>query len=166
MIANFTNDMHIIIIATIRLVIALRVKSQSRKYKQHLSCTMPNACLRRMETGSAEATLPVSGLSPFIMGLNSSEDRIGSPRRKIFQLGSKFFPCRVNPKVSKQKVIKVVPLYKMRQNHGCAVIPYKFYVLGQIGLSKQCRPRSDCFRRSSLIRVYAVCHSSSIFWMH
>ena len=24
-------------------------------------------------------------------------------------------------------------------------IPYKFYVLGQIGLSKQCRPRSDCF---------------------
>ena len=25
------------------------------------------------------------------------------------------------------------------------LIPYKFYVLGQIGLSKQCRPRSDCF---------------------
>ena len=25
------------------------------------------------------------------------------------------------------------------------VLPYKFYVLGQIGLSKQCRPRSDCF---------------------
>ena len=25
------------------------------------------------------------------------------------------------------------------------IIPYKFYVLGQIGLSKQCRPRSDCF---------------------
>ena len=24
-------------------------------------------------------------------------------------------------------------------------IPYKFYVLGQIGHSKQCRPRSDCF---------------------
>ena len=24
-------------------------------------------------------------------------------------------------------------------------IPYKFYVLGQIDLSKQCRPRSDCF---------------------
>ena len=45
-------------------------------------------------------------------------------------------------------------------------IPYKFYVLGQIGLSKQCRPRSDCFWRSSLIRVYAVCHSISIFWMH
>ena len=45
-------------------------------------------------------------------------------------------------------------------------LPYKFYVLGQIGLSKQCRPRSDCFWRSSLIRVYAVCHSISIFWMH
>ena len=39
-------------------------------------------------------------------------------------------------------------------------VPYKFYVLGQIGLSKQCRPRS----RSSLIKVYAVCHSISIFW--
>ena len=25
------------------------------------------------------------------------------------------------------------------------VLPYKFYVLGQVGLSKQCRPRSDCF---------------------
>ena len=25
------------------------------------------------------------------------------------------------------------------------ILPYKFYVLGQIGLSKQCRPRSDCF---------------------
>ena len=24
-------------------------------------------------------------------------------------------------------------------------LPYKFYVLGQIGLSKQCIPRSDCF---------------------
>ena len=46
------------------------------------------------------------------------------------------------------------------------IVPYKFYVLGQIGLSKQCRPRSDCFWRSSLIRVYAVCHSISILWMH
>ena len=25
------------------------------------------------------------------------------------------------------------------------LVPYKFYVLGQISLSKQCRPRSDCF---------------------
>ena len=24
-------------------------------------------------------------------------------------------------------------------------VPYKFYVLEQVGLSKQCRPRSDCF---------------------
>ena len=24
-------------------------------------------------------------------------------------------------------------------------LPYKFYVLGQTGLIKQCRPRSDCF---------------------
>ena len=47
-----------------------------------------------------------------------------------------------------------------------AELPYKFYVMGQIVLSKQCRPRSDCWRRSSLIRVYAVCHSISIFWMH
>ena len=43
-------------------------------------------------------------------------------------------------------------------------VPYKFYVLGQIGLSKQCRARSDCWR-SSLIRVYTVCHFISIFWM-
>ena len=50
--------------------------------------------------------------------------------------------------------------------HNSCLLPYKFYVLGQVGLSKQCRPRSDCFWRSSLIRVYAVCHSISIFWMH
>ena len=31
------------------------------------------------------------------------------------------------------------------QCHRFQVLPYKFYVLGQIGLSKQCRPRSDCF---------------------
>ena len=29
------------------------------------------------------------------------------------------------------------------------MLPYKFYVLGQIGLSKQCRPRSDCFFKVS-----------------
>ena len=33
---------------------------------------------------------------------------------------------------------------------------------GQTGLGNQCRPRSDC----SLIRVYTVCHSISIFWTH
>ena len=31
---------------------------------------------------------------------------------------------------------------------------------------KQCRPRSDCSYRSSLIRVYTVCNSLCIFWMH
>ena len=61
-------------------------------------------------------------------------------------------------------------------------IPYKFYVLGQIGLSKQCRPRSDfqnaskrcwwngkqhrswsdCFFRSSLILVCTVCWDLSV----
>ena len=35
-------------------------------------------------------------------------------------------------------------------------------VFGQTGLGKQCRPRSDC----SLIRVYTVCSSLCIFWMH
>ena len=35
------------------------------------------------------------------------------------------------------------------------VIPYKFYVLGQIGLSKQCRPRSDCFFRSGFM-LFAI----------
>ena len=41
----------------------------------------------------------------------------------------------------------------------------KFWILGQIPvvLSKQCRPRSDCSSRSSLIRVYTVCHSICIY---
>ena len=30
----------------------------------------------------------------------------------------------------------------------------------------QCRPRSDCLWRSSLIRVYTVCHSICTFWTH
>ena len=30
----------------------------------------------------------------------------------------------------------------------------------------QCRPRSDCSWRSSLIRVYTVCHSICTFWTH
>ena len=34
-------------------------------------------------------------------------------------------------------------------------------------LSEQtCRPRSDCSKRSSLIRVYIVCHSICIFCVH
>ena len=32
--------------------------------------------------------------------------------------------------------------------------------------SKQCRPRSDCSFRSSLISVYTVCNSICFFWMH
>ena len=41
-------------------------------------------------------------------------------------------------------------------------------VYGQTGLGKQCRPRSDCFRRTSLIRVRTVCHSAYMFmfWTH
>ena len=69
----------------------------------------------------------------------------------------------------KQEVTQVVHLPNNSRRHGGVPklnIPYKFYVLEQTGLSKQCRPRSDCFFRSSLIRVYAVCHSISIFWMH
>ena len=65
---------------------------------------------------------------------------------------------------------KQIPHFKKKSTfihwHLKMGLPYKFYVLGQIGLSKQCRPRSDCFWRSSLIRVYTVCHSISIFWMH
>ena len=30
-------------------------------------------------------------------------------------------------------------------------------------ICKQCRPRSDCSRRSSLIRVYTICHSTKYF---
>ena len=33
----------------------------------------------------------------------------------------------------------------------------------QKSLDKQCRPRSDCFFRSSLIRVFPVCHSHKYF---
>ena len=40
----------------------------------------------------------------------------------------------------------------------------KFKVLGQIGLSKQSRSRSDF--RSSLMRIYTVCHSIFIFQIH
>ena len=33
-------------------------------------------------------------------------------------------------------------------------------------MSKQCRPRSDCSYRISLIWVYTVCHCFYIFWTH
>ena len=38
----------------------------------------------------------------------------------------------------------------------------KLEVACQNGLDKQCRPRSDCFWRSSLIRVFPLCYSTSI----
>ena len=43
-------------------------------------------------------------------------------------------------------------------------LPQSPYVLGQMGIRKQCRPRLDW--RSSLIRVYTVCDSFYIIWMH
>ena len=36
-------------------------------------------------------------------------------------------------------------------------------MLGQIGLNKQCSPRTDCSLWSSLIRVYTVCYSIPTF---
>ena len=38
-------------------------------------------------------------------------------------------------------------------------VPQWPYVFGQIGMGKQCRHRSDCSYRSSLIRVVTVCYS-------
>ena len=45
-------------------------------------------------------------------------------------------------------------------------LPWWSQVFGQTGLSKQCRPRSNCSTRSSLIWVYTVCHSVCNFWTH
>ena len=42
----------------------------------------------------------------------------------------------------------------------------RLLLYGQTGLGKQCRPRSDCSWRNSLIRVYTVCNSRYIFQMH
>ena len=53
-------------------------------------------------------------------------------------LGDKIFFPQIFLKIKKKKF-----LIMFRKS--CHGIPYKFYVLGQIGLSKQCRPRSDCF---------------------
>ena len=44
--------------------------------------------------------------------------------------------------------------------------PIGIVMIGQICQGKQCRPRSDCSSRSSLIRVYTVCHSVCIVWTH
>ena len=45
-------------------------------------------------------------------------------------------------------------------------VPKGSHVFGQTGLGEQCRPRSGCSWRSNLIRVYTVCHSVCIFWIH
>ena len=45
---------------------------------------------------------------------------------------------------------------------GC-IKPYT--VVCQEGLHKQCRPRLDCFWRSSLIRVFIVSYSHMLFWI-
>ena len=38
--------------------------------------------------------------------------------------------------------------YFYNSDNSSRIVPYKFYVLGQVGLSKQCRPRSDCFKEA------------------
>ena len=43
------------------------------------------------------------------------------------------------------------------------VLIFRTLVVCQKGLDKQCRPRSDCFCRSSLIRVFSVCYSDKLF---
>ena len=40
------------------------------------------------------------------------------------------------------------------------------WVIGEIGLTKLWWPRSDCSLRSSLIRVFTVCHSICIFYTY
>ena len=40
---------------------------------------------------------------------------------------------------------KKFPFYSQVNTVHVMKVPYKFYVLGQRGLSKQCRPKSDCF---------------------
>ena len=37
------------------------------------------------------------------------------------------------------------------------------FFLGALRINNQCRPRSDCFWRSSLIRVFPVCYSDKHF---
>ena len=43
------------------------------------------------------------------------------------------------------------------------VLKFRTLVACQKGIDKQCRPRSDCFWRSSLIRVFSVCYSDKHF---
>ena len=63
-------------------------------------------------------------------------------------LKNKFETAMVNePSVFEPLKIYCIIMKKHRNTVDLrkATVPYKFYVLGQIGLSKQCRPRSDCF---------------------
>ena len=53
----------------------------------------------------------------------------------LFHVSTAFFIFYFSLNVNKE-------LYR---DTALTTLPYKFYVLGQIGLSKQCRPRSDCF---------------------
>ena len=60
--------------------------------------------------------------------------------------------CLCKPGVTGQNCDRCEDNYYDFSVYGCRsvvetenAIPYKFYVLGQIGLIKQCRPRSDCF---------------------
>ena len=94
------------------------------------------------QTGTTVHIIPPLGLSV-------------SPAFGQFPLQEQNFPQPVQQQI--QESYQPQPLPPQVQE-----LPYKFYVLGQIGLSKQCRPRSDC----SLIRICSVCHSISIFWMH
>ena len=51
-----------------------------------------------------------------------------------------------------------------RRSQGILTFPYTVMILSfrTDRFGEQCRPRSDC----SLIRVYTVCHSFSIIWLH
>ena len=56
--------------------------------------------------------------------------------------------------------LKLRPLHYLDQPLS---VPYVFQYFWQIDICKQCRPRSDCPFRSSLIRVYTVCHFTKYF---
>ena len=49
--------------------------------------------------------------------------------------------------------------------HGTCISAWNT-VIGQAGFGWQCRIWSDCSWRSALIRVYTVCQSVCILWMH
>ena len=67
------------------------------------------------------------------------------------------------------RTVASTPAYLSSEND-CHLVPYSvkyrknLKFSGQTGLSKQCRPRSDC--SWSLIRVYTVCHSFCVLLRH